>query len=102
VKYWSNVRDFQRWLWRYFFEVLSFRPGMSCGIISVSLIVHLASIAAFFLPIKILFLLGDDRVPRYFPDALVGMDRDLLILWMVALVGFSLLIVGVAGVFSTI
>ena len=64
-----------------FFRVVLF---LTLAIVFFSLIGNIAMIISFFLPLKILILLGSDGIPRYFPITLFQVDRDLLIIWLCA------------------
>lgn len=54
-------------------------PLATATVALATLVSQLSILFAFFLPLKVVILLGSDRVPRYFPDFLTGLDRDLLI-----------------------
>lgn len=54
----------------------------------VTLFSQITHLLAFFLPLKIVILLGSDGMPRYFPPVLVQFDRDFLVMILgVATVG---------------
>jgi hypothetical protein len=50
------------------------------GIVILSLFSKVASLLALFLPIKIILLLGYEKIPKYFPDFLISIERDVLII----------------------
>mgnify|MGYP003556582637 CR=1 FL=1 len=60
-----------------------------------SLTSQTALLIAFLLPLKVVILLGSDGLPNYYPQALSGMGRDALIIWLslasVAFYGLNLL-----------
>ena len=64
-----------------FFRVELF---LTLTIVIFSLIGNIATIISFFLPLKIIILLGSEGIPRYFPSILLQVDRDLLIAWLCA------------------
>ena len=64
-----------------FFRVVLF---LTLAIVFFSLIGNIATIISFFLPLKIIILLGSEGIPRYFPGILLQVDRDLLIAWLCA------------------
>ncbi len=67
-------------------------PGATAVVVMATLVSQLAMLLAFFLPIKVVILLGSTGVPRYFPPAMAEMDRDALIIALgVAAVGVYLL-----------
>ena len=40
---------------------------------------QIAALLAFFLPLKVVILLGSEGFPRYFPQAWAAYDRDMLV-----------------------
>lgn len=54
-------------------------PGYTIVSVAATISSQLALLSAFFLPLKVILLLGSDRVPRYFPEIFVSLDRDWLI-----------------------
>ncbi len=54
-------------------------PLQTIFIVCVTLISQVSALLASFLPLKVVILLGSERIPRYFPDSWVGLDRDFLI-----------------------
>ena len=59
-------------------------PGATSAVVFFTLVSQLSMLLAFFLPLKVLILLGSDRIPRYFPPAFEQFDRDALIVWLSA------------------
>ena len=59
-------------------------PGATSGVVFFTLVSQLSMLLAFFLPLKVIILLGSDRIPRYFPPAFEQFDRDALIVWLSA------------------
>lgn len=59
-------------------------PGATSGVVFATLVSQLSMLLAFFLPLKVIILLGSDGIPRYFPPAFEQFDRDNLIVWLSA------------------
>jgi len=61
-------------------------------IVLLTLVSQISMLLASFLPLKVVILLGSERIPRYFPEALASMDQNVLIATLsVATVGFFVL-----------
>ena len=54
-------------------------PIQTSTIVCMTLVSQISSLLAFFLPLKVIILLGSERVPRYFPERLAALDWELLI-----------------------
>lgn len=54
-------------------------PGATSGVVFFTLVSQLSMLLAFFLPLKVIILVGSDGIPRYFPPAFEQFDRDALI-----------------------
>ncbi|MPT17399.1 MAG: hypothetical protein E2579_06525 [Pseudomonas sp.] len=54
-------------------------PLQTLTIVCVTLVSQISALLAFFLPLKVIILLGSERVPRYFPERLAALDWELLI-----------------------
>ncbi len=64
-------------------------PTATSGVVLFTLVSQLSMLLAFFLPLKVIILLGSDGIPRYFPPAFEQFDRDALIVWLsIATVAF--------------
>ncbi|WP_018878724.1 hypothetical protein [Thioalkalivibrio sp. ALE28] len=59
-------------------------PAATSGVVFFTLVSQLSMLLAFFLPLKVIILLGSDGIPRYFPPAFEQFDRDALIVWLSA------------------
>lgn len=59
-------------------------PGYTLAVVLATLVSQIAMLLAFFLPLKIIMLLGSPGVPRYFPRAFLEIDRSQLVLWLSA------------------
>jgi hypothetical protein len=81
-----------RWLLSLGIKFFRVVPVHTTVVTGVSLASRVAVLLAFLLPLKVIILLGSDRVPRYFPEFLTDIPRDTLIpLLAGAAVGFYLL-----------
>lgn len=75
----SNIFNGLRWnltLGAKFFRVVPFHTVV---IVFLTLGSQVAAILASLLPLKVVILLGSERIPRYFPDGFSYIDRDVLI-----------------------
>ncbi|GGY76380.1 hypothetical protein [Marinobacter zhanjiangensis] len=85
----SNVLRWTLSLSAKFYRVV---PFLTLAIVVLTLVSQIASLLSFFLPLKIIILLGSEGMPRYFPAAFAQLDRDVLIAWLsAATIGFFLL-----------
>ena len=58
-------------------------------VVVATIIAQLSRLLAFFLPVKIIILIGSDRVPRYFPSFFADFERQPLVIWLgIATIGF--------------
>lgn len=88
----QSVGQTLRWIVSLGIKFYRVVPMLTLAIVLLTLIAQIASMLSFFLPLKIIILLGSEGVPRYFPPALSQIDRSLLIVWLsVTTVGFFLL-----------
>jgi len=71
-----------RWFLALSRKLLKISPGTTFLVIFATLLSQLASLLAFFLPLKVLILLGSSGMPRYFPPAFAEWDRDFLVMVM--------------------
>ena len=85
----SRLRTTVNGLWTIIRWTLSlgnkFRREVPVGtgvVVLATLVSQLSAVVAFFLPLKILILLGSEGIPRYFPASFASFDRDVLIVWM--------------------
>lgn len=95
-KFGCNVKYFQladvRWFVSLGAKFARVVPLRTLCVVLFTLVSQIASILAFFLPLKIVILLGSEGKPRYFPAAFAQIDRDLLVVYLsLATVGFFLL-----------
>ena len=74
------------WLGAKFFWAV---PGATSAVVLATLVAQISMLLAFFLPLKVIVLLGSEGIPRYFPPAFAAVERDALIVWLsLAAVGF--------------
>ena len=60
-----------------FFRVVPFETSI---VVLATLVSQAAILLAFFLPLKVIILLGSEGVPPYFPAAFTSLDRDFLLI----------------------
>ncbi|MFO8152600.1 hypothetical protein [Thioalkalivibrio sp.] len=88
-----RFREGLRWSLQLGGRFLREAPGGTSLVVLATVLSQLAMLLAFFLPLKVVILLGSERIPRYFPAALAEFDRDTLI------VALTLATVGAFGVY---
>ena len=72
-----------------FFVVL---PLNTLVVVFSTIVSQVSVILAFFLPLKIIILLGSEGIPRYFPQSWAAYDRDQLVIYLcLAMILFYLL-----------
>lgn len=54
-------------------------PLQTLVIVLLTLVSQISALLASFLPLKVVILLGSERIPRYFPDVLLALDKDQII-----------------------
>lgn len=81
----ANTVGLMRWGLRFGRKLGSMAPGPTVAVVVTTIVAQVAFIIAFFLPVKILFLLEGTRVPRYFPDFLLDYPRNDLIVYMASI-----------------
>lgn len=59
-------------------------PGATISVILMTLVGQLAMILSFLLPLKVIMLLGSENIPSFIPSPINQLDRDSLILLLVA------------------
>ncbi|MBS0003248.1 MAG: hypothetical protein KFF45_09265 [Thioalkalivibrio sp.] len=88
-----RLREGLRWSTQLGGQFLREAPAGTSLVVLATLLSQLAMLLAFFLPLKVVILLGSERTPRYFPAAFAELDRDTLI------VGLTLATVAAFGVY---
>ncbi len=84
-----DILDSLKWSSRLGAKFLWAVPTATSGVVLFTLVSQLSMLLAFFLPLKVIILLGSDGIPRYFPPAFEQFDRDALIVWLsIATVAF--------------
>lgn len=71
-----------RWLLSLGFKFTRVVPLRTLWVVLLTLVAQISYILAFFLPLKIVILLGSDGIPRYFPPSFAEVDRDLLVVYL--------------------
>ncbi|WP_018875698.1 hypothetical protein [Thioalkalivibrio sp. ALE31] len=70
-------------------------PGATTAVVVATLVSQIGMLLAFFLPLKVIILLGSEGIPRYLPPVFEQYDRDSLIIWLsIATIAFYLLHLG--------
>lgn len=86
-----QLRDL-RWFLSLGKKFVRVAPSRTLLVVLLTLVGQIAYILSFFLPLKIVILLGSDGTPRYFPASFAQIDRDLLIVYLsMATIGFFFL-----------
>lgn len=70
------------WSASIFRKLFNLVPGRTSAVVFFSLVSQLSMMLAFFLPIKVIILMGSPGIPRYFPEAWSALDQDLLVMWL--------------------
>src|SRR5690554_3983349 len=84
----SEIINILRWNIRLAAKFLWAAPFATCAVVFFTLVSQLSMLLAFFLPLKVLILLGSDDVPSYFPQFFGSVERDWLIIIMSITTGF--------------
>ena len=72
-------------------KLIRVAPGYTFSVIIFTLISQVSMLLAFFLPLKVIILLGSSRIPRYFPESWKSFDQDQLVITLAfAAAGFYL------------
>ena len=61
-------------------KLIRVAPGYTFSVIIFTLISQVSMLLAFFLPLKVIILLGSSRIPRYFPESWKSFDHDQLVI----------------------
>ena len=90
------IKSFQlkdlRWFLSLGKKFLLVSPIRTLAVVLMTLVGQFAYILSFFLPLKIVILLGSDSIPNYFPARFAQLDRDFLIVCLsIATIGFFIL-----------
>lgn len=74
-----------KWLGNLTKVFLKNAPGSTISVVLMTLVGQLAMILSFLLPLKVVMLLGSENIPSFIPSPINQLERDSLILWLVAL-----------------
>ncbi len=80
--FYSLIQNYAKFLMRITRQVLVCAPIHFVAAVPMVVISQLTMILAFMLPLKIIILLGSDRVPRYLAAIVPEMSRDSMILYL--------------------
>lgn len=76
----SNINLVLRWSARLGYKFISVTPFATLTVILGTLVSQISMLLAFFLPLKVIILLGSDGVPNYFPSSYIEIDKERLII----------------------
>ena len=62
-------------------------PGHTSGVVVFTIISQLSLTLSFFLPLKVIILLGSNGIPRYFPQSFHAFDKNQLVIYLAVLAG---------------
>jgi len=75
----KNIRNFLTWSFYLGANLAQIVPGYTFLVVLGMLISQLSVLLAFFLPLKVIILLGSPDIPQYFPTSWRAFDRDYLV-----------------------
>jgi hypothetical protein len=88
----KQVLDCLRWSRTIGAKLLRVAPGYTLLVVVLTLVSQVSMILAFFLPLKVVILLGTERIPRYFPASWQSFDHHSLVISLaIAAGGFYVL-----------
>ncbi|MDT0500566.1 MULTISPECIES: hypothetical protein [unclassified Halomonas] len=84
--------DYARWSGSIYRKLFSIVPWRTAGVAIFSLFSQFTLMLAFFLPLKVIILIGSTGIPKYFPPSWASLDRNSLVIMLsVSAVAFYLL-----------
>lgn len=84
--------DYARWSGSVYRKLFAIVPWRTAGVAIFSLFSQFTLMLAFFLPLKVIILIGSTGIPKYFPQSWASLDRDSLVIMLsVSAVVFYLL-----------
>ena len=87
----SILTTFQ-WFFSIGAKLVRIVPGYTFAVVIATLLSQVSLLLAFFLPLKVIILLGSPGIPRYFPSSWQALDRNYLVISLAAsAAGFYLL-----------
>lgn len=81
----TSAGTFLRWAYSVYRKILRIAPGSIALVVLATLVSQLSRLAAFFLPLKIVLLVGGSRVPSYFPGFLRTQPPETVVIELAAL-----------------
>jgi len=81
----ASAGTFLRWAYSVYRKILRIAPGSIALVVLATLVSQLSRLAAFFLPLKIVLLVGGSRVPSYFPGFLRTQPPETVVIELAAL-----------------
>jgi len=94
IKYrlYQHAYGYLRWIASVYKKLVAILPVYTLSVAAASLAAQISLLLVFFLPLKIILLLGSPGVPRYFPAFFTDFDRNQLAIALgLATAGFYLL-----------
>ena len=75
----AQSRSFLGWLVSVYRKILRTAPLEILAVVVLTIVSQVSRLAAFFLPLKIVILIGSSGIPRYFPGSLQALERESLV-----------------------
>ena len=83
----SNTVDVVKWSKSIAGKFFSCVPGQTSGVVVCTIISQLSLTLSFFLPLKVIILLGSSGIPSYFPLSFHKVDKNELVVYLAILSG---------------
>jgi len=80
-----EVSLFARWSLSLLSKIFKVAPYHAAIVMLLSMASQVLLLLAFFIPLKVVILIGSDGIPRYFPESLVSYGKEGLIITLAAL-----------------
>lgn len=78
----AQSRSFLGWLVSVYRKILRTAPLEILAVVVLTIVSQVSRLAAFFLPLKIVILIGSSGIPRYFPGSLQALERESLVAFL--------------------
>lgn len=88
----NELTPILRWLYSLSKKIVKMVPAHTAGIVVMNLVSQFTLTIASFMPLKVVIILGANRIPHYFPDSFQSIDKNMLVLWLTLAAGFSYLL----------
>ncbi|MFC0336342.1 hypothetical protein SAMN05421848_1076 [Kushneria avicenniae] len=80
------------WLYSLSKKIIKMVPAHTAGIVVMNLVSQFTLTIASFMPLKVVIILGANRIPHYFPASFQNIDKNMLVLWLTLAAGMSYLL----------